>query len=332
MNFQKVLNNNKQLEAIRQALMRLSMLGYCEPLICKRLGLADISDLSWRLVPIYRKEQLAGRDALNCAIDLFLLQGAVLDSELEALFDRNTIDRLIDSGLLVTKGQKSVSTLSCYPLGGTLIFSDHAWPKLPHPGLKDIPHDQVMYIGPDSRWLAHSVPRREFSSALDLCTGSGVHAILAAKHAKNVIAADINQRAAECTILNAIASNIVNMEVKLGDLYGDIEQKFDLITANPPFVPAPADTLGYRDGGNDGERVQRRVVEGLPNFLAQGGIAQIITEIGERDGEELHDKVRAWLGNAPIDILILRFRSMAAASYAMGTRISMTLMKHTLTI
>ena len=318
MNFQKVLNNNKQLEAIRQALMRLSMLGYCEHLISKRLGLLDISDLSWRLLPIYRKENLVPRDALNCAIDLFLLQGDTSTAELTTLFGQETFAELIGSGLLIAKGERLVSALSCYPVGGFLLFSDHAWPKLPHPGLKEIPHDQVMYIGLDSRWLAHSVPRREFELALDLCTGSGIHALLAAKHSKLVVAVDINQRAAECTILNAISSNLLNMEVKLGDLYGDLNQRFDLITANPPFVPSPADMLGYRDGGHDGESVQRRVVEDLPRFLAKGGIAQVITEIGEKDGEPLLTKVRSWLGEVPMDILILRFKSMSADAYALG--------------
>ena len=201
-------------------------------------------------------------------------------------------------------------------MNNILVFSDHAWPKLLHPGLKEIPHEQVMYIGLDSRWLAYSTPRREFESVLDLCTGSGVHAVLAAKHSKQVLAVDINQRAVEYTLLNALSLNLSNVKAQSGDLYENIEGTFDLITANPPFVPSPVDTLGYRDGGNDGDRVQHRIIKGLASHLAQGGIAQIITEIGESKEKALLDKVRQWLENTPMDIFILRFQSINADSYA----------------
>ena len=318
MDFKTILKDDKYILPLKRAVVLLEALGYCESLICKRLELSNISDISWRFIPIYRKEQLANRDALDCAIDLFLLQGALCITELEKMFDTPTAKNLINSGILSLDKETVVSNLSCYPIKNTLIFSDHAWPKLPHPGLKEISYEQVMYIGLDSRWLALSTPRRRFDSALDLCTGSGIHALLAAKHTKHVVAVDINQRAAECTNLNSLALNLSNIRVCVGDLYENIDGKFDLITANPPFVPSPADTLGYRDGGNNGERVQRKIVKGLASYLAKDGIAQIITEIGEAENESLLDKVRLWLGDTPMDIFILRFQSLSAASYAMS--------------
>jgi hypothetical protein len=130
---------------------------------------------------------------------------------------------------------------------------------------------------------------------------------------------DINSRAACCTRFNAQASGAANVEVLVGNLFQPVRgERFDLITANPPFVPSPMDTLGFRDGGRSGEDVQRRIVEGLPQHLAPGGVAQIVTELGERDDQSIADRLRGWLGDAPMDILILRLRVHSAANYAIG--------------
>jgi len=77
---------------------------------------------------------------------------------------------------------------SLYPVGDRLIFSDHAWPELPHPGFSAVPYNRVMAVGLDSRHLARATIRKPVHSALDLCAGSEVHALLAAAHAQRVLA------------------------------------------------------------------------------------------------------------------------------------------------
>jgi hypothetical protein len=208
---------------------------------------------------------------------------------------------------------------SLYPVGGHLVFSDHAWPELPHPGFTTVPSDQVMGIGQDSHHLARLTTRRPFRAALDLCTGSGIHALLASTHTAQVFAVDINPRAASCTRFNAQAWGAANLEVVVGDLFEPVRgARFDLITANPPFVPSPLDTLRFRDGGRSGEDTQKRIVAGLPHHLAPGGIAQIVTDLGERDGEPLVHRLREWLGGAPMDIHILRLHEHSTTKYAIG--------------
>jgi methylase of polypeptide subunit release factors len=175
-----------------------------------------------------------------------------------------------------------------------------------------------MAVGLDSRQLARCTIRRPVRTALDLCTGSGIHALLASQHAEQVLAVDINPRAVLCTRFNAQALGIANLEVLESDLFEAVRGEFDLITANPPFVPSPLDTLRFRDGGRSGEDIQKRIVAGLPSHLAQGGIAQIVTELGERDHEPLVHRLREWLNGAPMDIHILRLGSHVAAKYAIG--------------
>src|SRR5262249_48084807 len=208
---------------------------------------------------------------------------------------------------------------SLFPVGTRLVFSDHAWPMLPHPGWKMVPRNQVMFVGTDSRWLARATVRGRVEAALDLCTGSGGHSPLAATHAERVFAVDVSERAARCTAFNAQASGLANVQVAVGDLFEPVRgQRFGLITANPPFVPSPLDSLGYRDGGATGEDVQKRIVAGIPQHLAPGGVAQMVTELGVRDGEPVSDRVRGWLEGAPMDIPILCLREFSAASYAIG--------------
>lgn len=312
--------HDADIPALRNTIAKMTEIGYCETVICKRLGLSDLTELQWRALPVYRKEKLAAHDALASAIDLFLLQGIIPEDTLDPLLDDTDREVLIRAGLLsIDENGFARAGATLYPVGNHLIFSDHAWPMLPNPGYDKFPYDQVMFIGPDSRWLAHATVRRPARAALDLCTGSGIHALLAASHSERVSAVDINPRAVHCTRFNALVSGLTNIETFHGDLYEPVRGEcFDLITANPPFVPAPVDTIRFRDGGSSGEEIQRRIITGLPDHLAQGGIAQIVTELGERDDESLSDRLRGWLNHAPMDIYILRLGVRSATDYAIG--------------
>ncbi|HEY2390244.1 MAG TPA: methyltransferase [Candidatus Angelobacter sp.] len=314
------LVNNADVPALREVMAKLTQIGYTETALRERLGLADLADLHWRSLPIYRAERLSARHPLDLAIELFLLQGILPRHEFGRLFDAATQAVLTHAGLIATDEEGSTrARASLFPIDDRLIFSDHAWPELPHPGLTTVPHDHVMYIGADSRELARCTFRRPVQSTLDLCTGSGIHALLASVHSERVVAIDINERAAQCTRFNAQLSGITNLEVRVGDLLEPVkEERFDLITANPPFVPSPVNTLGFRDGGRSGEDIQKRIVAGLPNHLAPAGVAQITTELGERDGEPLVNRLREWLKGAPMDIHVLRLREYPAAKYAIA--------------
>jgi methylase of polypeptide subunit release factors len=302
---------------LQEIIAKLKAIGYIETIVKDRLGVDDLADLNWRHLPMYRAERLAARDPLALAIDLLLLQGALPKDELDRLFTAAEQDLLLKSGIL---GIDGTARASLFPVGDRQIFSDHAWPELPHPGYTTVPVDHVMAVGQDSRHLARCTTRRPFRAALDLCTGSGIHALLASAHTERVLAVDINPRAACCTRFNAQALGIANLEVAVGDLFEPAHgERFDLITANPPFVPSPLDVLRFRDGGRSGEDVQKRIVAGLPDHLAPGGIAQIVTELGESDdGKPLAHRLREWLNGAPMDIHILRLREHTAAKYAIG--------------
>jgi SAM-dependent methyltransferase len=314
------LVDDADVPALRQAVSAIGRAGYCEAAVRERLGLGDLCDLHWRNLPVYHDERLAERDPLALAIDLFLLQGALTAGELDRLLPASRREVLLRTGLLeVDETGLARARASLVPVGRRLIFTDHAWPELPHPGYATVPSDQVMTVGRDSRHLARVTIRRPVRSALDLCTGSGVHALLAASRARRVCAVDINPRAVRCTRFNAQALGIANLEAVEGDLFDPVRgERFDRITANPPFVPSPVNTLRFRDGGPSGEDVQKRIVAGLPYHLAPSGMAQLVTELGERAGEPVTRRLRQWLAGAPLDIYVLRVATHTAAQYAAG--------------
>ncbi len=83
-------------------------------------------------------------------------------------------------------------------------------------------------------------PLQEHSRVLDLCTGSGVLAVLAATRTRSgVVAVDVSRRAVLATRINA-KLNGVTLDAVRGDLFDPVRgARFDLIVSNPPYLPTP---------------------------------------------------------------------------------------------
>jgi ribosomal protein L3 glutamine methyltransferase len=132
---------------------------------------------------------------------------------------------------------------------------------------------------------------------LDLCTGSGCLAVLAAHSfpQARIDAADISKDALDVAARN-IADYGLGERIKLhrGDLFGPIgEARYDLIICNPPYVDADGMAELPREcraeprlalhGGADGLDVVRRILkEARRHLTSQGGL---LCEIGR--GREL---------------------------------------------
>lgn len=84
---------------------------------------------------------------------------------------------------------------------------------------------------------------RSTDRVLDMGTGSGVNAILAAATAREVLAVDTNPSAITTTRANA-ARNGVTLTARHSDVFSAVDGRFDLIIFDPPFRWfAPRDTL-----------------------------------------------------------------------------------------
>src|SRR6185436_16075364 len=90
-----------------------------------------------------------------------------------------------------------------------------------------------------------------------------------------------------------------NVEVVQGDLYDAVPgRSFDRIIAHPPYVPALIESQVFRDGGETGESILRRIVEGLPERLRPGGDFYGMTAGWDAQDVRFEDRVRGWLGAA----------------------------------
>lgn len=164
------------------------------------------------------------------------------------------------------------SRVDLYPCCGQYFFTDIAYGLNPWA-------EQVYWLGGDSYTLARCTPRSPIKAALDICTGSGVQAVLARAHSGHSVGVDINERALQFSRLNARLNGFDDTEFILGDCYNSLNQKFNLITLNPPFVPSPKHIKElYRTGGESGETVTERVVRGLPTYLNENGVFSMTTE------------------------------------------------------
>lgn len=73
---------------------------------------------------------------------------------------------------------------------------------------------------------------------LDLGCGSGISAIFCADKAREVVAVDISPAAVETTKDNCRAHGIDNVHVAESDMFSNVEGRFNLILANPPYIAA----------------------------------------------------------------------------------------------
>ena len=147
-----------------------------------------------------------------------------------------------------------------------------------------------VYIGSDSFRLAENISFRRGASVLDLCSGTGIQGLMAAKSAEKVVSVELNPKTVPVTRFNILLNEAQDvMEVREGNLYDVLspEETFDCIYANPPFIPM-LDNVEYPicgTGGEDGLRVLKSIMKGLPSRLNPGGEAVIFCEcLGDENG------------------------------------------------
>lgn len=131
--------------------------------------------------------------------------------------------------------------------------------------------------------LAAAVRRRPGRPrVLDVGTGSGTLATVAALAGADVTAIDLSRRALASARATA-AANGVAVRTLRGDLLAPVAgERFDVVVSNPPYVPAPSEDLPSRgparatDAGHDGRVVLDRLCDAVASVLAPGGEVLLI--------------------------------------------------------
>lgn len=140
-------------------------------------------------------------------------------------------------------------------------------------------NENVYEPAEDSFLLAENMNVTKGDIVLDMGTGCGILAILAAQKTKKVMAIDINPYAIDCATKNAEINCVSEkIEFRCGDLFlptrpGD---KFNVILFNSPYLPSEPDEekswIGKAwAGGPNGRKVIDRFIINAPNALTEDG-------------------------------------------------------------
>ena len=161
------------------------------------------------------------------------------------------------------------------------------------------------------------------TDVLDMCTGSGCLAIMAADifEAARVDAVDISPDALAVARRNIADYQLGGRVTAVqSDLYGDLPSKrYDVILANPPYVTDESMASLPREyqqepalalaGGADGMAIVRRVVRGARGYLKRGGLLFVEVGGGRAAAEQaLKDVPLTWLTTSDGDDTVFMAR------------------------
>jgi hypothetical protein len=264
--------------------------------VCRALSvesLGDLGKINWEKIPLDTVSP-----QLRWCIQFFIRGLAVDQHESRAICGEEMIEGFCALGLL-RPARKTPSAVVCpvwlYPCDGFVIASDRTNDPDGDPFQ---PGEDVVFpaIYPGTLRFLELLPEAQNGDALDLCGGSGIGALHLSRTARTVTTTDLAERSALFADFNG-RLNRIPLESVCGDVYQPVDgRQFDLITAHPPFVPAVGPNMVYRDGGDTGEEVTRRIVAGLPAHLRAGGTCLILCVACDTQKATFEKRVKDWLG------------------------------------
>ena len=155
-------------------------------------------------------------------------------------------------------------------------------------------NNNVLTPREDTEILVEQALSLNFNNVLDLCAGSGAIGITlkCEKENINLTLADISTKALKVCRKNLKLNNVTAKVVKT-NMFKNINDKFDLIVCNPPYIETDVvenlseevknfDPHLALDGGNDGLKFYNVIFNNIENYLTENG--KCLLEIGYNQG------------------------------------------------
>ncbi|RTE49241.1 MULTISPECIES: methyltransferase [unclassified Actinobaculum] len=202
--------------------------------------------------------------------------------------------------------------------------------------------DHVMPVGGATRTLAALADYRPGQRVLDIGTGCGIHAILAALCGARVTATDTSARALAYARFNARMAG-VRLDLRQGSLLepvlpssgeqSDVQsddvqsvgvqvepELFDVVVSNPPFVITASAVrrqvvFSYRDGGMPGDSLQAELIGALPRVLRAGGRVWMLGNWEIRDEAAWDTGPRRWVEGLGLDAWFIQREYLEPCRY-----------------
>ena len=285
--------------------------GYSDREVAEALDIDDARSLSGRDVSLLLRKT-SGATPLDTLIRLFLI-GVPVDLETAGrAVAPLTVPAWTEAGLLEADGRSVLAAVQLLPFRGLWLAFD--LPRRIEAGLSP---DYVMGVGASSLTLANLTVRRPSRLTLDLGTGCGFQAFLAAGHSERVLAVDCNPRAVHLAAFNARLNNLPNVDCLEGDLFEPVGgHAFDLVVSNPPFVISPETRYIYRDSGLHGDQITRTIVGRVPEYLRERGYCQILCNWAHVSGQDWPARLAGWFEGTGCDAWAMCTDTLDAAGYA----------------
>ncbi|MBV9879085.1 MAG: methyltransferase [Gemmatirosa sp.] len=292
----------------------LTLARYDEPTVARRLGGTTL--FGFPRLSDGRKTVGGAVEDANAALIRLLLDGETLPATLlRELWGDVGADALESLGVVVPDAADASlrrATVMLSPVSGVWVAQDLP-PHGPHPDPSLVPRDFVFpALSSLTQEFLAAVDDAPGQRVLELCAGAGLGALRAVRRgAAEAWATDITGRSAHFACWNAALNGLDAVHAVVSDVWeGLAGETFDRVMAHPPYVPALAHVFDFRDAGADGEQVTRRIVEGLPAHLRDGGRCAITAALTDRRGDPVEHRIRTWLGDAEaeFDLVVLQRR------------------------
>jgi len=288
----------------------LSESGYFEENLRAKLGLKDLP--SSRLRNFARLQDLTREpNCINTLARWFWIGIPQDDSTAGEHLPPWFVPLALQCGLLHRQGKDLCPEAMLFPSDNFIFAADHtskidaAYPDL------------VLWPNPTSRLLSRFTVRRPSRATLDLGTGTGIQALLAAGHSEKVIATDLNSRAVAFAVFNARLNGIENVECLVGAGFEPVAGRtFDLIVSNPPFFITPATQYLFCDNPLDLDQLCRRLAREAPSHLNEDGYFQMLCEWAEVRGQPWQERLTEWLDGTGCDAWVMKGYAEDPAEYA----------------